>query len=445
MLKVLLHQTYRNLFLAQVIALLGTGLLSVALALLAFDLAGDQAGAVLGTAFAIKMLAYVGFAPMAHAITENLSRKLILIGADLIRASIALCLPFIDSVWQIYILIFVLQAASATFTPAFQAVIPDILKDEKDYTNALSLSRLAYDLENLLSPVLAGILLGFLSYHYLFGGTVIGFAGSAILVAITRIPSIARSENVKNFSQRLTKGLSIYLATPRLRGLLALNMTAAATGAFILVNTVVIVKLEYQFSQTDVATALMAFGGGSMLTALLLPYLLQFLTDRTVMCASALLLSVLTLSHAILLSFTGFTTWFVFIVIWMVSGLLYSAILTPSGRLLSRSAHPRDRPALFTAHFALSHACWLITYPIAGWIGKIFGLPEAMALLGSIAFIGFVAAVFFWPHQQNRELEHEHTDLAPDHPHLREYHTRDRRHRHLIVIDDEHKQWPTNG
>jgi hypothetical protein len=36
--------------------------------------------------------------------------------------------------------------------PLFQSTIPEILKEERDYTRALSLSRLAYDLESLLSP-----------------------------------------------------------------------------------------------------------------------------------------------------------------------------------------------------------------------------------------------------------------------------------------------------
>lgn len=44
MLEVLTDRTYRHLFLAQVVALLGTGLATVALGLLAFDLAGDGGG-----------------------------------------------------------------------------------------------------------------------------------------------------------------------------------------------------------------------------------------------------------------------------------------------------------------------------------------------------------------------------------------------------------------
>ncbi len=57
MLSPLSDPTYRRLFLAQVLSLLGTGLATVALGLLAFELAGAEAGAVLGTALAIKMVA----------------------------------------------------------------------------------------------------------------------------------------------------------------------------------------------------------------------------------------------------------------------------------------------------------------------------------------------------------------------------------------------------
>ena len=62
------NRTFRRLFAAQVVALTGTGLATVALGLLAHDLAGDAAGAVLGTALAIKMVAYGTLAPLAAAL-----------------------------------------------------------------------------------------------------------------------------------------------------------------------------------------------------------------------------------------------------------------------------------------------------------------------------------------------------------------------------------------
>jgi len=119
MLRVLGNLTYRRLFLAQVVALIGTGLATVALGLLAFDLAGANAGAVLGTALAVKMVAYVGVAPVAAAFAQAAPRRPLLIALDLVRAAVALCLPFVTEIWQVYVLIFVLQSASAGFTPLF--------------------------------------------------------------------------------------------------------------------------------------------------------------------------------------------------------------------------------------------------------------------------------------------------------------------------------------
>ena len=57
MLSILTNRTFRHLYAAQIISLVGTGLAKVALGLLAWKLAGANAGLVLGTALAIKMIA----------------------------------------------------------------------------------------------------------------------------------------------------------------------------------------------------------------------------------------------------------------------------------------------------------------------------------------------------------------------------------------------------
>jgi len=282
MFDVLSNKTYRRLFFAQVIALIGTGLTTVALGLLAFELAGDQAGTVLGTALAIKMVAYIGVAPVAAAFAERLPRRAMLVGLDLTRALVALALPFVTEVWQVYLLIFVLQSASAAFTPTFQATIPDILTDEVQYTKALSLARLAYDLESVASPILAAMLLSVISFHSLFAGTSIGFLVSALLVSSVLLPQ-ARMALRRGIYDRTTRGLRIFLATPRLRGLLALNLAVAAASAMVIVNSVVLVQSGFALPQRFTAFALAAFGTGSMMAALVLPRLLARLNDRAAM------------------------------------------------------------------------------------------------------------------------------------------------------------------
>ncbi len=434
MLKILANRTYRHLFLAQVIALVGTGLATVALGLLAFDLAGAQAGAVLGTALAIKMTAYIGVAPIAAAFAERLPRRAMLVSLDLVRAVVALALPFVTEVWQIYVLIFVLQSASAAFTPTFQATIPDILPDEDDYTRALSLSRLAYDLESVASPMLAAALLTVISFHNLFAGTVIGFLASAALVATVLLPK-AKQVPRRSIYERTTRGMRIFLATPRLRGLLALNLTVAAVSAMVIVNTVVLVQSRFALPQSSTALALAAFGGGSMISALVLPRLLKNIKDRTAMLFGGGIL-VAGLAVGITL-----TTYNFLLPLWMVLGVGYSLAQTPSGRLLRRSAHAEDRPALFAAQFALSHACWLITYPLAGWLGANISLTASFVGLALVAGSALLVSIVNWrPSHDQASIKHTHENLPGDHAHIDGQDGVD--HEHPYVIDDQHRRWP---
>ena len=117
----------------------------------------------------------------------------------------------------------------------------------------------------------------------------------------------------------------------------------------------------------------------------------------------------------------------------------YSLVLTPSGRLLRRSARPEDRPALFAAQFALSHACWLIAYPLAGRFGAGFGLTATFLVMAALAALGLVLGWRLWPADEPDALPHRHDDLPPDHPHLREHGPE---HSHALVIDDLHRHWP---
>ena len=444
MFEVLADRTYRHLFGAQIVALIGTGLATVALGLLAFDLAGGNAGFVLGAALMIKMVAYILVGPIVNAFVDRLPRRAFLVSMDLVRAGVAICLPFIDQIWQIYVLIFVLQSASAAFTPTFQAAIPDILTDEKRYTRALSLSRLAYDMESLISPMLAAALLTVISFHWLFAGTAVGFLASAALVVSVVVPQPTPVAERGGIYDRTTRGSRIYLKTPRLRGLLALNLSAAAAGAMVIVNTVVLVRTNLGRPENDVAIALAAFGGGSMLSALMLPRLLDRLSDRPVMLSAASLLVLGLLAMGALMAMPGVDQWIALLAVWVVLGVGYSAVLTPSGRLLRRSSSPEDRSALFAAQFALSHACWLVTYGVAGFLGARAGMSATFLVLAAITLAGIFAALRVWPAKDPDVVAHDHPELSPDHPHL-ENHGQVSDHAHDYFIDRLHSSWPSRS
>jgi MFS family permease len=431
MLSPLTHPTFCHLFAAQIVALIGTGLATVALGLLAWQLAGEAAGAVMGTALAIKMVAYVTLSPIVAALAERLPRWAFLVSLDLIRAGVIGFLPFVDQVWQVYGLIFVLQAASAGFTPAFQAVIPDVLPDEGDYTKALSLLRLAEDLEQIASPLLAAALLTVVSFPALFAGTVLGFLGSAALVVTARVPRRAtRAEG--RFRDDVTKGLRIYALTPRLRGLLAMEAAVAAAGAMVYVNTVVLVQARLGLGQEAVALAFAGFGAGSMAAAILVPRLLARVADRSAMIGGAGLM----VAGVALVGLVGDLTGLM--ALWALIGFGFAFSQTPIGRIVNRSATEADRGAVFAAQFALSHACWLVTYAVAGWVGAGAGLDRASLVLAGIGALGLVAALRLWP-EEGAVQRHDHPDLPADHPHLLAHGPS---HAHAVVIDAFHRRWP---
>ena len=446
--------TYRRLFTAQVISLGGTGLTTIALALLAYDLAGSNAGVVLGTALVLKMIAYVGVAPIVGAFADRLPRRSLLIGLDVARALVVILIPFVTDIWQIYVLIFALNACSASFTPTFQATIPDVLPDDARYTRALSLSRLAYDLENLVSPLLAAAALTVMSYSTLFAANAVTFLISALLVFSIRLPPLQMHDRDSGWGN-LTFGIRAYIATPRLRGLLALSFSVAAAGAMVIVNTVVYVRDYLGGTETQTALAFAAFGTGSMVVALALPRFLDRFPDRPFMLIGGGILSVGLLLGLFEPNFIGL------LLIWVLLGSGSSLIQTPSGRLLKRSASEGDRPAIYAAQFALSHGCWLAAYALAGWVGGLFSLTVAFLILGLVSLASMFVAIRLWPVDDEFEKSHTHEDLQHDHlhthdehhqhvhddwdgeqPHRHPHNHASLTHRHAFFIDLHHSYWP---
>ncbi|MBN9449911.1 MAG: MFS transporter, partial [Bosea sp.] len=244
-----------------------------------------------------------------------------------------------------------------------------------------------------------------------------------------------------------TRILSITQSTATVRtaaGIDALDVVEGDAGDPALEGRYHLVEGRQPRGDGEVALALACFGGGSMIAALALPRLLERLPDRRVMFAAAISLGGVLAVAAALLSGSAespvSTLWPGLLATWLLLGLGYSAVQTPSGRLLRRSAHAEDRPAVFAAQFALSHACWLITYPLAGWLGAALPMSLTFAAFALLTLASVLVAVRVWPSDELGDVVHSHDDLPADHPHLAG--VDGNRHAHAFVIDDLHREWP---
>ena len=370
--------SFTKLFAAQVIALVGTGLSTIALALLAYNMAGSEAGRVLGIALACKMIAYVFFAPIIGGVIHRLSRKSFMISMDLLRAVIVLLMPFVSEIWHIYLLIFLLNLFSAGFKPVFQAVIPDILEDDEQYGKALAYSRIAYDLENILSPTLAGIGLLFFSYTGLFVFNSVAFVISAVIILFTFLPKSKHVERSGNIVNEISYGMKAYFKTPRLRSLLVIYIGIAIASSMVIVNTVIYVK-DYLGESDSSLALLFAFSGlGSMLMAFLYPKLANIINDKAITQLGIIILSIslfyMSIEPSLIFALSA----------WFLVGVGLSLSQIPSGKIVNMSANPKDRTAYFTAQFSLTHLCWLIGYLAAGELVLLFGFGYTAIFFGCI-------------------------------------------------------------
>ncbi|HBS73778.1 MAG TPA: MFS transporter, partial [Microbacterium sp.] len=233
-----------------------------------------------------------------------------------------------------------------------------------------------------------------ISYNNLFVGTAVGFAASAILVLIARLPAHSPEPSTTTFWERLPTGLRVFARTPSLRFLMAANVVVAAGTAIVLVNSVVYAKGVFGLDDAALALALGAYGVGSLIVALNVPWIVDRIGVLRTMSIGAWTLVVGMVAAAVMTAVAVSTGegWWALLATWALLGASTSLINTPSSRLLADASTPANRNLVYTAQFALSHGCFLISYPIAGWLGAI-GLPVAAVALLVLAIIGAIAVV----------------------------------------------------
>ena len=397
MLSVLSEKSFRNLFFAQNFSLLGSGLATIAISLLAFDLTGRNAALILSGLFTIKMFIYVIFSPFAGAIADKFDTKKYLIIQDVIRAIAACGLIFVSEIWHLYIIIVLIYLSTAAFTPIYQSAIPKIFKDETDYTKALSLFRIAQDTENILSYALATLLLLFLNYNLLFVGTFIGYFVSALLISGIIFPFLSKTSGKKenNFNINLTLGIKRYLSTSELKGLMFLNLAVSAGGSMILVNTIILVRSSLELSEIAFSITMLIFGAGCIFAAIIIPYLSKEMTASRIMLAGSNLLSLVFVTLAFWLILFDFI-WFVLLAAWFISGFGYTLLLTPMGRVIRKVSSVDEFSQVYSAQFSLSHLCWLFMYPLSGYLMTISGGSFTLLTLALLMVCSTIIAAWYF-------------------------------------------------
>lgn len=294
-------------------------------------------------------------------------------------------------------------------------------------------------MEAVLSPVIAAMMLNLVSGEMLFYAAALAFSGSVLALLITQFPPREKADRKGPFLKRAGHGLWIYWQTPRLQGLFFVNLALSLAMAWVLVNSVVYAGVRLGDAERYYPFLMTFYGVGAGIAAIAVPRLLATFSERSVMLAGAFGFAAVGAGFALLPSvpLTGLA------LVWIAFGATSSLVMTPGALVITRSVGAGNRAAVFAAQFSLSHAGWLIAYPLAGWLAAYLSLELSLLILSGacVAVAGF--AMTLWPANDPLKRTHNHPELPDDHPHLTQVPASGTRHQHAHTfhIDELHPTW----
>jgi NRE family putative nickel resistance protein-like MFS transporter len=395
------------LFSAQAISLAGSGVTTVALALLVYRMAGARdATTILGQALMLRIVAFLLFSQPAGLLADRVNRKRLLIASDLIRFAFIALFPFITSIWQVYVAVFAVNCLTAFFTPAFEASLPDVAGSEH-YVKALSYSRIAVDVEAIAGPALAGILIVLMDLRWVFWFDAVTYLVSAALVVTVDVRSPRAGSGSlapQTLWRDVTHGVRLLVREASIRQALVMSMAEALAGACAIVVTVAYVRDVLGGTEAQFSIVMAGAGIGSAVAAIMLSRITARMElDATGggarhhlrhrWTAAAVILGGIVLSISLL---PGWLTppLIVFGLLWMLNGAGQALIAIPSSTLVASHTSTDERGRAFAAQFAITHACWLVSYPLAGHLAGALGPPITFSICGiACAAITVVALI----------------------------------------------------
>ena len=177
------NRNFRRLWCAQIVSEIGDWFYTLAIYTLLLQLTGHASSVALALVLQVLPQTFVG--PTAGVVNDRISRKKVMIAADLVRAVIVLSMLLVRSrsvVWLVYPLLLAETIMAAFFEPARSSVIPNITPRE-DVIVANTLSSTTWSMNLVLGATIGGVVAAWLGRDAVFILNGLSFLVSALFIA----------------------------------------------------------------------------------------------------------------------------------------------------------------------------------------------------------------------------------------------------------------------
>jgi MFS family permease len=177
------NRNFRLLWLAQVVSEIGDWLYAVSIYSLLLQLTGSARS--VGLAIVLQLLPQVFMAPIAGVINDRLRRRSVMIFADIARVFIVGSMLFVtsrDTVWLVWILLFLETLMWALFEPGRSALVPNVCRGDHETLVANALSSTTWAVNLMIGAGLGGLVAVAFGYKAVFILNALSFVASALLL-----------------------------------------------------------------------------------------------------------------------------------------------------------------------------------------------------------------------------------------------------------------------
>lgn len=268
--------TFSFIWLGQLVSLIGSGLTGFALGVWVYQTTGSTTQFSL--IYFFTELPIILIAPLAGAIADrNDKRKVMIIsdtGAGLSTVAIALLLVLGKlKIWHIYLAMAVSSTCNGFQLPAYYAS-PTLLVPKQQFGRANGMIQLAKAARYLVSPVLAGFLIGMIQLQGIMLVDVATFSIAILILLAVRFPALSSGDEPAQPSnsiwQDISYGWRYILARP---GLLFILLFFMITNFTIGLVQVLITPMVLDFANAQVLGQILSLGasgwvlGGALMSA----------------------------------------------------------------------------------------------------------------------------------------------------------------------------------
>jgi len=261
---------FRMMWIGACTSSIGTWMQMVAQSWLVYEISGSSRllglDAFLGQ-IPIMLLSLVG-----GVVADRVERRYILIASQLVQMSCAFTLTALVAlglveVWHILTLSFIVGLAQAFGGPAYQALIPTLVKSE-DLPNAIALNSIQFNLARIIGPVLGGLALAKLGAAWCFGLNGVSFIAVIITLVLVRSPYKPQAAK-ETMMESMKQGIHFIRGQHSMVALIGLAFLLTALGVPTITFLPVFVKSVFAQGPDTYTLLLSVSGAGSVLGALL--------------------------------------------------------------------------------------------------------------------------------------------------------------------------------